>query len=199
MIWQSSGSRWGPSWGMNRDVRVGKNYLNPSAIFMHMSMDIKPLNLVSMFVHGLPSPGLKAHGCWVLSLCVYCIDKGRPQLTLIPTLMYLEFPFLCGQRGVQKTKPKERMENGHPDQHKQVIKRLFSLTVGAECSTSLPCNRFWIEQAAASTVRSLIWITTKIWRTVAFISQICILHFVSFDLLRANPQVCSLWDHSQGH
>lgn len=92
---------------------------------VHISMEIKPLNLVSLFAYVLPT-----------------IVKGRPQLTLIPTLLYLEFPFLCGQRGVQKTKPKERMENGHPDQHKQVIKRLFSLTVGAEYSTSLPSDRF---------------------------------------------------------
>lgn len=133
---------------MNGDVRVGPNYLNLSAVFMsvclsisdmcliatkdigkteavHISVEIKPLNLVTLFAYVLPT-----------------IVKGRPQLTLIPTLWYLEFPFLCGQRGVQKTKPKERMENGHPDQHKQVIKRLFSLTVGAECSTSLPSDRF---------------------------------------------------------
>lgn len=77
------------------------------------------------------------------------------------------------------------MENGHSDQDKQVIKRLFSLTVRAKCSSSLPPNTFCIEHAVALTVHYNVNHNQnlKSCTSVVFILKSLILHLVSFDLL----------------
>lgn len=83
------------------------------------------------------------------------------------------------------------MENGHPDQHKQVIKKLFSLTVRAKCSSSLPPNRFCIEHAVSLTVLYNVARNQnlKSCTSFVFILKSLILHLVSFGLL-SKPCCC---------